>query len=476
MEMKATWGADPLERLGGFRNLTLQTDATFVSSLGRAASVKWFEAEAKQILSACDAVQADLVLQFDEIDFAGLQGVYGWPALQYQAWTRGHIFVGQEHAQTVLLYIEGVLEFYVDEEHYFGGDVYSFGKIPVVLKLSPGHHRLDIRLIRDVRAMGAIVSPAINVRIKAELSSPGLTILESHEMLPDVVDGQLSSSVASLLVRNDDEKSVEIIDVEVMGNLGQAALDNSSLPKSLVPGQTRSLTVRISCRATCPETLEFVVVARKSSAATGHRSYRVKSPAFNIRYRSLDEVFKLTYRHPTGTVGYVMLKAPHIESWTSRSGIKDTLPIMLVLHGAGLEADAAELTRSLDDAGKLGAFVIFPTGGSPWSGDDWHQSGSIHVESAVLATEEWARSSGWSGPKPRIDHWLVVGHSNGGQGTWYTLTHHPDRVAGAAALSGYSSIQSEWNEQMTKWTKANDGKIMSHIIFGTRWILQSKPF
>lgn len=37
--------------------------------------------------------------------------------------------------------------------------------------------------------------------------------------------------------------------------------------------------------------------------------------------------------------------------------------------------------------------------------------------------------------------WLVTGHSNGSQGTWYALTHRPEKVIGAAPVSGYSSIE-----------------------------------
>lgn len=55
-----------------------------------------------------------------------------------------------------------------------------------------------------------------------------------------------------------------------------------------------------------------------------------------------------------------------------------------------------------------------------------------------------------------MNKWLVVGHSNGGQGTWYTLTHHPDKVLAAAPLSGYSSIQNY--VPYTFWRPADPGR------------------
>ncbi|KAJ9641807.1 hypothetical protein H2199_005020 [Coniosporium tulheliwenetii] len=48
----------------------------------------------------------------------------------------------------------------------------------------------------------------------------------------------------------------------------------------------------------------------------------------------------------------------------------------------------------------------------------------------------------WQGPGVDTDSWLASGHSNGGQGTWYALTHHPDKIIAAAPVSGYLSIQS----------------------------------
>ena len=47
----------------------------------------------------------------------------------------------------------------------------------------------------------------------------------------------------------------------------------------------------------------------------------------------------------------------------------------------------------------------------------------------------------WDGPGAKLDHLWIAGHSNGGQGVWYALTHMPDSVRGAAPVSAYSSIQ-----------------------------------
>lgn len=49
-------------------------------------------------------------------------------------------------------------------------------------------------------------------------------------------------------------------------------------------------------------------------------------------------------------------------------------PVLLNLHGAGLEADSEQVRHMLDGVEDLPAWTIFPTGGTAWSGDDWRES------------------------------------------------------------------------------------------------------
>jgi dienelactone hydrolase len=111
----------------------------------------------------------------------------------------------------------------------------------------------------------------------------------------------------------------------------------------------------------------------------------------------------------------------------------------------------------LDSVPDLHAWTLFPTGMSPWSGDDWHTWGLADVRAAVLAISDWMEAIGWDGPGVCTHKWLVTGHSNGGQGTWHFLTHQPDRVVAAAAVSGYLSIQtyvpySMWRQALPSLT------------------------
>jgi predicted esterase len=128
-----------------------------------------------------------------------------------------------------------------------------------------------------------------------------------------------------------------------------------------------------------------------------------------------------------------------------------TFPVLLNLHGAGLEADSHQVRHMLDAVPDLCAWVLFPSGLSGWSGDDWHVWGLADVTAAVSAIPDWIKSMNWTGPGVDTGKLVVTGHSNGAQGSWFIASHQPDKVMAVAAASGYSSIQnyvpySRWTE------------------------------
>ncbi|KAI4727893.1 hypothetical protein E4T49_04322 [Aureobasidium sp. EXF-10728] len=433
---KATWGADPLEYFGGFRSLKYDKDAEFPSSLAPNATVSWSTIIAQQ--SSCDtrSAQIHLSVAFPDIDLAFLQRIYGWAALQYQGWARGRLHVAGEKLQTLTLATDNLLEFYLDGHHHFGGDYYAFRKAPIVLHLEPGDHIIDLRFVRDVRAMGGVGSPTIELHLEARSTTKDLHIAADDALMPDMVSGRLASMLGSIQVRNDALHDIEIFTV--------SANDSSYFVWLLQPddfrvvaGQTRPLALAISCNTDCSPYLgidiEYGIVGH------GHSQASVLHVDHQFTQRGLYEPLKVTFYHPGGMVSYAILKPPptNISCPLDSEGL---LPVLLQLHGAGVEADS-DLVRHALDSLDLCAWAVFPTGSTAWSGDDWHVWGFADVEAAVKAIPGWIESIGWNGPGVNTKRWLVVGHSNGGQGTWYALTHRPDNIFAAAPISGYSSIQ-----------------------------------
>ena len=106
------------------------------------------------------------------------------------------------------------MEFWVNEKAYFGGDFYVYRNAPLVLHLKPGEHRIDLRLIRDVRAMGGLGCPKLAIRLEAQLSNGGLTVEEQGLVAPDMVNNRLASDLASVTVRNGTEDWICVLGIE----------------------------------------------------------------------------------------------------------------------------------------------------------------------------------------------------------------------------------------------------------------------
>jgi hypothetical protein len=145
-----------------------------------------------------------------------MQSVYGWPALQYQAWARGILEVKGSQSQTIALFGDGLLEFLVDGEPYFGGDMFQYHRIPSLIKLTPGPHTLELRLTRDVRALGGL-NNAIEVMVHAELrGAERITLDQKSLLVPELADGRIGGSWASINVQNNEENLVEINSIRAL--------------------------------------------------------------------------------------------------------------------------------------------------------------------------------------------------------------------------------------------------------------------
>ena len=179
--------------------MTYNISMHFASSLAANGSVTWRNINARPRFCSTSAT-VTVGFRFPEIDWTFLTSVYGWPALQYQAWSRGHILVPSHSQQTVLLHSCGLLEFWVDDVHHFGGDFYCFRNAPLVLHLSPGVHQIDVRLIRDVRSAGADLDASLPITL--DLSRVDQLVATEDVLISDLVNSRLASHYASVRLLN----------------------------------------------------------------------------------------------------------------------------------------------------------------------------------------------------------------------------------------------------------------------------------
>lgn len=386
---------------------------------------------------------AELTVSFDTIDWPFLKQIYGWASFQWQAWARGELYVLADEPQTLVLYTDNVVEFWIDDEHHYGGDFYAFRRAPVTLKLTPGPHRVAVRLFRDVRGMGGFVDPDVSVRMEVVAHQPQAPWLKiaSKVLISDLIgndDVSLASPFASVVLRNDADKDIQVVGADGNGGTCHVRMSSTEQPMVLRPGQSRPIALTVAYNGKAADLKTAILAFRY--LLDGVVEPQSLMTFFDLQVRDIHDPHKMTFMHPGGMVSYAVLRPPSRKA-VEQCSANATLPVLLQLHGAGLEAEDDLVRYALDALPDLGAWVLFPTGVTPWSGDDWHTWGFADVEAAISSIPAWLQNTAWEGPGVDIDRWLVGGHSNGGQGTWYALTHRPDKVIAAAPLSGYSSIQ-----------------------------------
>ena len=171
---------------------------------------------------------------------------------------------------------------------------------------------------------------------------------------------------------------------------------------SVEPGQTRPIAFRISTFAGVPDRLYLQVNAILENGEPTHQEFKV-----SLRRRSIADPHKVTHLHPGGFVSYAILRAPSLKG--AERSCKKLAPILLQLHGAGVEADSRIVAHSLDPLPDLCAFVLFPTGVTPWCGDDWHVWGFADVEAAVENIPTWIRRTRYSHIGVDTKRWIVSG-------------------------------------------------------------------
>lgn len=378
-----------------------------------------------------EGAAVDLTLQYAEIDWHFAQQIYGWSALQFQAWATGELFLSGTAPQTVLLYTDNILELWVGDDHIFGGDFYSFRRAPVVTHLHPGINVVKVRLLGDIRSMGGGSPPNLQARLEAKLVYDLLAIDEVGVLLPDVIQGHFCSLYGSITVRNQGPEWVKIDHIATHHDFGRSILAGGTI--WLAPGQSRPVKIHLDFEAGSGDAINLRLKYKPEDSAPSHLSLTAR-----LIHANITASHKITFLHPSGAVSYAILRPPRDSRPFSKS---ENLPVLVNLHGAGVEADSSFVRTMFEEVPDLRAWILSPAGMSEWSGDDWHTWGFADVQAAITMLAQWADKVGWRGPNICFDKVLVAGHSNGGQGTWYFSTHQPDRVLAAVAASGYSSIE-----------------------------------
>lgn len=114
----------------------------------------------------------------------------------------------------VALYTDRIWEYRIDNKSYFGGDFFGFRRAPLLLDLDPGIHTVDLRVVRDVRALGAVGEPYINITLIAQELPKTLAVDKKSVLVADVVDNRLISPYASVTLHNTMGISVDVVGIK----------------------------------------------------------------------------------------------------------------------------------------------------------------------------------------------------------------------------------------------------------------------
>jgi len=147
-----------------------------------------------------------------------------------------------------------------------------------------------------------------------------------------------------------------------------------SIPLRLAPGQTRPLAFSLR-RRSAAHGMRFTVVYKKEDESSFTHSDMV---SFNFVVRGLHDPHKVTFLHQSRTVSYTIIRPPS-KIAVQNVGAHIAMPVMLALHGAGVEADSRQVRSSFDAAPDLKCWLVYSTGLTPWSGDDWRKSFPVKV-------------------------------------------------------------------------------------------------
>lgn len=83
------------------------------------------------------------------------------------------------------------------------------------------------------------------------------------------------------------------------------------------------------------------------------------------------------YLHPSGVVSYAVIRPPSPTAPCAPNP-DNKLPILLALHGAGVEADGPQSKEQYNALPDLCSWLVLPSGVTSWSGDDWRKTRMIH--------------------------------------------------------------------------------------------------
>lgn len=364
------------------------SSCTYASTLCNGAKWKVLEMD----LLALEDISSSIALELsydDEVDWKSLVQVYGWAATQFDAWIRGYF---QTDTDCIIrLNVRHSPEFFLDGSRY-EGDIYDLG-VPILLPVSKGRHRLDIRVVNEIRIFGFKQNPVAVIRVDAEMVKQQEVIYVKVDKLPDIIryNGKTKPASKFFSLQIDCLSREDVLIHAVSAPDGRLM---GKLPIVLAACQSRRITLQM-------DDFENMSEVEVHYETAGQRGTARVDPRFSLSIVDADCPHIFTYLNSDGSLGRAVLRPP-------RDGSANSAPVMLALHGAGVEI-ANPAWKDVFAQSYLSAWIVQPDCGR-W-GDDWHELASLSIDSCLQSLVQWARMHSWQGASADILKILIMGHS-----------------------------------------------------------------
>ncbi|KAJ3218634.1 hypothetical protein HDU67_004687 [Dinochytrium kinnereticum] len=405
------WELDSFGELhaGGFENLPYSETDRYPSELADGGFVRWTKIHTNSDQSVGPMIHTSVRWEFNQDPFGASKYVL----------RKGQFYVPK--SGVYLASFKHVVSFKIDNRAFIG-NVYAYSHSSgSAVYLTEGVHNIYICAVMDVRLFGGAVPPKVLFAgtfkpIDLEAPHKGIIVFPEDGIAPEIMDGRLITPFFSVTVMNcnitgqslppkegtpppstvDDIENMTLDSPGILTNIEQSeqgwvqildvaahASDGSSVDAGipiifsvkLGPGQVYPLPVEVHLDDKVPEYIDLTL---QMINLDSFETFNVSAGRFFLKRRKWGDAYKLTFIDYDGSVQYAMARPP---KKACSLGPKPSCPVVLALHGAGVEAASPFWTDAYRRQDY--AWLLFPTGRTPW-GFDWHGPSYRNVEMALV--------------------------------------------------------------------------------------------
>ncbi|KAJ7632248.1 hypothetical protein FB45DRAFT_744737 [Roridomyces roridus] len=400
----------------------------------------------------------ELRVSFPNIRWSDLRATEGWAALQHAAVLHSSITLdpppGADTPPRLLAdlvqgsYVAILPESPSSPPEWHAGNIYDMQRtLPRAIELpsppsmtSPTTYHVFISGNYEIRLFGdpkrGPPTQSIKLAISAEKPSQSIKLEQSQDVICDFVDGYAFGDAIGVGLRS--LGGWWTVTSAIMAVESKGFSVELLQPTKIAPSQMRIIPLRIIQTERFTKST-FAINLSLVSDTGANSTVAVKLPLNHLRPWSTDSLsaIKGSYFYSKAMPTLFSAFPPLLEN-----GDKPCPPV-LCLHGAGV--DIQSQTFWIDSLPRQQhSWLVAPSGRTPWArGLDWHGLsakdawGSVDALVAIIGSNP-AWHSRQLLPKTPV---VVLGHSNGGQGTWYLGTRFPDRVLAVVPASAYIKSQ-----------------------------------